>query len=193
MRALTWQGRRSVSVETVPDPVIQQPNDAIIKVTSTAICGSDLHLYEVLGPFLAPRRRARPRDDGHRPGGRPGGGRPQGRRPGRRPVQHLVRPLLDVLARPVRAVRDDAEREDRQGCLAVRLHRAVRLGARRSGRVPPGAARRSSGRSRCPRGSPTSATSTCPTSCRPPGRRSSSPTCPRAAPSRCSGSDRSAS
>ena len=52
MRALTWQGRRSVSVETVPDPVLQEPNDAIIKVTSTAICGSDLHLYEVLGPFL---------------------------------------------------------------------------------------------------------------------------------------------
>jgi threonine dehydrogenase-like Zn-dependent dehydrogenase len=54
MRALTWQGRRSVSVETVPDPVIERPNDAIIKVTSTAICGSDLHLYEVLGAFLQP-------------------------------------------------------------------------------------------------------------------------------------------
>ncbi|HVE24637.1 MAG TPA: zinc-dependent alcohol dehydrogenase [Sporichthya sp.] len=54
MRALTWQGKRSVSVETVPDPVIQQPTDAVIKVTSTAICGSDLHLYEVLGPFLTP-------------------------------------------------------------------------------------------------------------------------------------------
>ena len=54
MRALTWQGKRSVSVETVPDPVIQQPTDAIIRVTSTAICGSDLHLYEVLGPFLSP-------------------------------------------------------------------------------------------------------------------------------------------
>ncbi|MEV7397362.1 zinc-dependent alcohol dehydrogenase [Aeromicrobium sp. NPDC092404] len=54
MRALTFQGRRKVSVETVPDPVIEQPNDAIIKVTSTAICGSDLHLYEVLGPFLDP-------------------------------------------------------------------------------------------------------------------------------------------
>ncbi len=52
MRALTWQGKRSVSVETVPDPVIEKPNDAIIRVTSTAICGSDLHLYEVLGPFL---------------------------------------------------------------------------------------------------------------------------------------------
>ena len=54
MRALTWQGRRKVSVETVPDPVIEQPNDAIVRITSTAICGSDLHLYEVLGPFLTP-------------------------------------------------------------------------------------------------------------------------------------------
>ena len=52
MRALTWQGPGDVSVETVPDPTIQAPTDAIIKVTSTAICGSDLHLYEVLGPFL---------------------------------------------------------------------------------------------------------------------------------------------
>ena len=52
MRALTWQGKRTVSVETVPDPVIEQPTDAIIRVTSTAICGSDLHLYELFGPFL---------------------------------------------------------------------------------------------------------------------------------------------
>lgn len=52
MKALTWQGRRSVSVEEVPDPRIQEPNDAIIEVTSTAICGSDLHLYEPLAPFL---------------------------------------------------------------------------------------------------------------------------------------------
>ncbi|GAA1143980.1 alcohol dehydrogenase catalytic domain-containing protein [Nesterenkonia lutea] len=52
MKAVTWQGHRKVSVETVPDPVIQQSNDAIIEVTSTAICGSDLHLYEVLGPFM---------------------------------------------------------------------------------------------------------------------------------------------
>ncbi|MET8556574.1 zinc-dependent alcohol dehydrogenase [Streptomyces sp. NPDC004959] len=54
MRALTWQGRRDVSVETVPDPEITQPDDIVIRVTSTGICGSDLHLYEVLGPFLAP-------------------------------------------------------------------------------------------------------------------------------------------
>ena len=54
MRALTWQGREKVTIENVPDPTIQQPNDAIIEVTSTAICGSDLHLYSVLGPFLHP-------------------------------------------------------------------------------------------------------------------------------------------
>lgn len=54
MKAVTWQGPRKVSVETVPDPELQQPNDAIIEVTSTALCGSDLHLYEVLGPFMTP-------------------------------------------------------------------------------------------------------------------------------------------
>lgn len=54
MKALTWQGRHSVSVEQVPDPTIVEPTDIIIRVTSTAICGSDLHLYEVLGPFMEP-------------------------------------------------------------------------------------------------------------------------------------------
>ena len=52
MKALTWQGKRSVSVEEVPDPRIQEPTDAIVRITSTGICGSDLHLYEVLGPFM---------------------------------------------------------------------------------------------------------------------------------------------
>ncbi|MCR6690164.1 zinc-dependent alcohol dehydrogenase [Cellulomonas sp.] len=52
MRALTWQGRENVSVETVPDPTVQEPTDAVVRITSTAICGSDLHLYGVLGMFL---------------------------------------------------------------------------------------------------------------------------------------------
>ena len=52
MRALTWQGKRKVEVIDVPDPKIEKPTDAIVKITSTAICGSDLHLYEVLGPYL---------------------------------------------------------------------------------------------------------------------------------------------
>ncbi len=54
MRAVTWQGTEDVSVETVPDPVLQQPTDAVVRITSTAICGSDLHLYTVLGPFMTP-------------------------------------------------------------------------------------------------------------------------------------------
>jgi threonine dehydrogenase-like Zn-dependent dehydrogenase len=53
MKAVTWHGRRDVRVEEVPDPAIQEPTDAIIRVTSSGICGSDLHLYEVLGPFMA--------------------------------------------------------------------------------------------------------------------------------------------
>ncbi|AEF39867.1 alcohol dehydrogenase catalytic domain-containing protein [Hoyosella subflava] len=52
MKAVTWQGRRDVSVDTVPDPAIQESTDVIIEVTTTAICGSDLHLYEVLVPFM---------------------------------------------------------------------------------------------------------------------------------------------
>ncbi len=54
MRALTWQGTQKVSVETVPDPQIEEPTDAIVRMTSTAICGSDLHLYDVLGMYLKP-------------------------------------------------------------------------------------------------------------------------------------------
>src|SRR6201991_130314 len=54
MPAVTLQGRRKGSVDNVPDPAIKEPNDAIIRVTSTNICGSDLHLYEVLGAFMSP-------------------------------------------------------------------------------------------------------------------------------------------
>ena len=46
MRALRWYGKGDVRVETVPDPTIEEPRDAIVKVTSCAICGSDLHLYD---------------------------------------------------------------------------------------------------------------------------------------------------
>ena len=52
MKALTWHGNRDVRVDTHPDPTIQEPTDAIIRVTSSGLCGSDLHLYEVLGAFL---------------------------------------------------------------------------------------------------------------------------------------------
>ncbi len=52
MKAVTWHGKRDVRVDQVPDPSIQEPTDVIVRVTSSGICGSDLHLYEVLGPFL---------------------------------------------------------------------------------------------------------------------------------------------
>ncbi|EGX56407.1 glutathione-dependent aldehyde dehydrogenase [Streptomyces zinciresistens K42] len=54
MRAVTWQGKRDVRVESVPDPHVEEPTDAVIRITSTGLCGSDLHLYEVLTPFMAP-------------------------------------------------------------------------------------------------------------------------------------------
>src|ERR1700710_2642910 len=52
MKAVTWHGRRDVRVEEVPDPILKEPTDAIIKVTSSGLCGSDLHLYETLKPFM---------------------------------------------------------------------------------------------------------------------------------------------
>ncbi|MET7460286.1 zinc-dependent alcohol dehydrogenase [Nonomuraea sp. NPDC005501] len=52
MKAVTWHGKRDVRVEEVADPAIKEPTDAVIKITTTAVCGSDLHLYEVLGPFM---------------------------------------------------------------------------------------------------------------------------------------------
>ncbi|GAA3809919.1 zinc-dependent alcohol dehydrogenase [Nocardioides panacisoli] len=54
MKAVTWQGVHDMRVEEVPDPRIEDPTDAIIKVTSTGLCGSDLHLYETLAPFMEP-------------------------------------------------------------------------------------------------------------------------------------------
>jgi threonine dehydrogenase-like Zn-dependent dehydrogenase len=54
MKALTWHGNRDVRVDDVPDPTIEEPTDAIIRVTSSGLCGSDLHLYEVLGAFIDP-------------------------------------------------------------------------------------------------------------------------------------------
>ncbi len=53
MKAVVWHGKRDVRVDEVPDPGIQDANDAVVRITSTGLCGSDLHLYEVLGPFMS--------------------------------------------------------------------------------------------------------------------------------------------
>jgi len=52
LKAVAWHGKRDVRVDDVPDPKIEEPTDAIIRVTTSGLCGSDLHLYEVLGPFI---------------------------------------------------------------------------------------------------------------------------------------------
>ncbi len=54
MKAVTWQGRKDIRVEEVPDPGIEDPTDAVIRVSTTGLCGSDLHLYDPLTPFMTP-------------------------------------------------------------------------------------------------------------------------------------------
>ena len=52
MRALVWHGKGDVRCDSVPDPTIEDPRDVIVKITSTAICGSDLHLYDGYMPTM---------------------------------------------------------------------------------------------------------------------------------------------
>lgn len=52
MKALTWHGRNDVRIDNVPDPIIQDANDIILKITSTAICGSDLHILDGMVPTM---------------------------------------------------------------------------------------------------------------------------------------------
>ncbi|HEY0035798.1 MAG TPA: zinc-dependent alcohol dehydrogenase [Longimicrobium sp.] len=54
MKALTWHGISDIRCDNVPDPSIVDPTDAIVRITSTAICGSDLHLYDGFMPFMEP-------------------------------------------------------------------------------------------------------------------------------------------
>ena len=54
MKALCWQGKSKVEVESVNDPVILNPHDGIVRITRTAICGSDLHLYDGYIPTMEP-------------------------------------------------------------------------------------------------------------------------------------------
>jgi threonine dehydrogenase-like Zn-dependent dehydrogenase len=54
MKAAVWHGKRDVRVDEVPEPTIREPTDAVVRITSSGLCGSDLHLYEVLAPFMTP-------------------------------------------------------------------------------------------------------------------------------------------
>ena len=63
MKALCWHGTEDVRVDTVPDPTIRDARDIIVKITATAICGSDLHLYGGYMPTMTDvRRRSGDRD-----------------------------------------------------------------------------------------------------------------------------------
>ena len=147
MKAAVWHGKRDVRVDTVPDPTIEEPTDAIVRITSTGLCGSDLHLYEVMGPFMTEGDIL-----GHEPMGiveAVGSG-----------VTHIA-PVIgsssrstspavtaSCAARAAVAVRDDPGPRARQGRRPLRLHEALRPGARRPGRAaagPPGPVRTDQG------------------------------------------------
>ena len=144
MKALCWHGKSDVRVDTVPDPKIEDPRDAIVRITSTCICGSDLHLYDGYMPTMEAGDVL-----GHEPMGvveevgksvtKSQDGRPRGR-----PVHDLVRDLLVLRAAALLALRQlEPQRRDRRqgdgpvagGTLRLLAH-ARRL-SRRPGRVPP--------------------------------------------------------
>ena len=171
----------------MPDPVIQEPTDAIIQVTSTGICGSDLHLYEVMGPFLEPGDIL-----GHEPMGI---------------VEEVGAEVTNLQAGdrvviPFKIACGHCFMCDRGLHVAVRDHPGARAGigaalfgyTKLYGQVPGGQAeylrvpQAQFGPIKVPEGLPTIASSSSRTSCRPPGRRSSTPPCPTAAPWPSSGS-----
>ena len=164
MRANCWMGKKNVRVEQVPDPKILNPRDAIVRITSTAICGSDLHLYNGFVPTME-------KGDilGHEFMGEVvevgrGGKEPEGRRPRGGAVPDRLRQLLARASEAtVLAVRElQSERLDGGEDVGPLAGRDLRLLA--SARRLSPAARRStracrsptSGRIKVPKGSPTS-------------------------------------
>ena len=135
MKALVWHGKNDVRVERVPDPEILNPRDAIIKVTTTAICGSDLHLLDGFIPTMQSRRHSGPRVHGRSGRRRQGESHAEDRRSRGRAVHDRLRQLFLLSAGAVVGVRQlQPEREDGRGALRLRRLRAVRLFAH-DGRV----------------------------------------------------------
>ena len=190
MKAVTFHGKRDVRVDTVPDPRIEHPTDAIIKITSTGICGSDLHLYEVMGAFM---------DEGdilgHEPMGivQEVGADVVHIKPGDRVVIPFNIACGHCYMRDQRLFSQCETTQVRDQNKGAALLGYTKL----YGQVPGGQAgtcacpRRTSARSRCPRGHPTSASCICPMFCRRPGRRSSTRPSPTAGRSPSTGSGRS--
>ena len=149
MRANVWSGRNTVQVENVPDPKILNASDAIVRITSTAICGSDLHLYDGYIPTMKHGDILGHEFMGEVVETGPGVQRLKAGRPRRRAVPHRVRPLLGVRApallglrelQPQRRDRREAVRPpDRRHLRVLAHHRRLR---RRPGRVRARAVRR---------------------------------------------------
>ena len=190
MTAICWCGTSDVRVDNVPDTKIEDARDAIVKVTSTAICGSDLHLYDVLGPFI---------DEGDILGHEPMGVVEEVGSE----VTHIQRG--DRVVAPFNVVCGHCWMCSRQlhaHCETTQNH-AYGLAAsffgytKLYGHIPGGQAeylrvpQAHFGRSRSPRDLRTSASYISRTCFRPPGRPSSTPTSPRAGASPSSASDRS--
>ena len=157
MKAVCYYGKEDIRVETVPDPAILNPRDAIVRVTATAICGSDLHIY---GGYIPTMEQGDVL--GHEFMGEvvevgPGQPSTEGRRSRRRAVHDRLRPLLFLQGAALVAVRQlESERLDGGEAVwlfrlrAVRLLAHVRRLSRRAGRVRARAVSPMSDRSRCP-------------------------------------------
>ena len=189
MKALTWHGKRDVRVDTVPDPTIEQPTDAIIRVTSTGLCGSDLHLYEVLGPFLEAGDVL-----GHEPMGiveavGSGGGQPRGRRSRRRARSTSPAGTASCASTGCRASARRRRTATRAWAPASSATRSSTARCRAARRSCCGCRRPTTGRSRSPRARPTTASCSSPTCCPRRGRPCSTRRSPTAAawPSSASG------
>jgi threonine dehydrogenase-like Zn-dependent dehydrogenase len=191
MKAVTWHGRRDVRVGEVPDPAIEEPTDAIVRVTSSGICGSDLHLYEVLGPFMGEGDVL-----GHEPMGivEEVGGEVNGLKPGDRVVVpfNISCGHCYMCERELYAQCETTQNRD-QGTGAslfgyTKLYGQVPGGQAEFLRVP----QAQFGPIKVPVGPPDERFVYSPTSCRRHGRRSSSPRSLTGGPLRCSGWARSA-
>jgi threonine dehydrogenase-like Zn-dependent dehydrogenase len=191
MLAVTWHGKRDVRVDTVDDPVITDPTDVIIRITSTGICGSDLHLYEVLGPYLDVGDIL-----GHEPMGIVVEVGPEVTAV--QPGDRVVVPFnvsCGTCFMCGQGLQSQCETTQvREQGMGAALFGYTKL----YGQVPGGQAEylRVPFATRCPswcrRGRRTTGSCTCPTCCRPRGRPWSTRPCPRTAAWWCSASDRSA-